>query len=171
MGTLADLNRILNAAGGRKRQSRKGSKFVCAKLLFVCADSRFAEPRSFLKKVLIVAVRRCHCGELHRGLQNLGASCEGVRVVTFCIVQKVTKKHAGRSPATHDSKLCRNLLGRNLQRHVSKPVLPANRRRKGFESVRKGYRSADARLMFFEKREGILQAHSRLSRMKFAVAR
>ena len=34
---------------------------------------------------------------------------------------------------------------------MSKPVLPANRRRKGFESVRKGYRSADARLLFFEK--------------------
>ena len=34
---------------------------------------------------------------------------------------------------------------------MSKPVLPAKRRRKGFESVRKGYRSADARLMFFEK--------------------
>jgi hypothetical protein len=34
---------------------------------------------------------------------------------------------------------------------VPKPVLPANRRRKGFESVRKGYRSADARPMFFEK--------------------
>ena len=33
---------------------------------------------------------------------------------------------------------------------MSKPVLPAKRRRKGFESVRKGYRSADARLMFFE---------------------
>ena len=28
-----------------------------------------------------------------RGLQNLDASCEGERVVTFCIVQKVTKKH------------------------------------------------------------------------------
>ena len=34
---------------------------------------------------------------------------------------------------------------------MSKPVLPANRRRKGFESVRKGYCSADARLLFFEK--------------------
>ena len=34
---------------------------------------------------------------------------------------------------------------------MSKPVLPAKRRRKGFESVRKGYRSADARPMFFEK--------------------
>ena len=34
---------------------------------------------------------------------------------------------------------------------MPKPVLPAKRRRTGFESVRKGYRSADARLMFFEK--------------------
>ena len=45
-------------------------------------------------------VRSRHCGELNRGLQNLGASYEGVRVVTFCIVQKVTKKHAGLRPAT-----------------------------------------------------------------------
>ena len=151
-----------------------------------CAGLRFAEPRSFLKKVLIVAVRSCRCGVLIRGLQNLGASCEGKRVVTFCIVQKVTKKHARtckklpvasfcasetaetgriangreqgdhvsrrrRSPATHDSKLCRKRLRRNFRRHVSKPVLPTKRRQKGFESVRKGYRSADARPMFFEK--------------------
>ena len=123
---------------------------------------------------------------LFRGLRNLEAPCEGERVVTFCIVQKVTKKHArtckklpvasfcasetaetgrianGREqgdhvsrrrlrPATHDSKLCRKRLRRNFRRLMSKPVLPANRRRKGFESVRKGYRSADARLMFFEK--------------------
>ncbi len=66
----------------------------------MCADSRFAKPRSSLKKVLIVAVRRCRCGALNRGLQNLEAPCEGVRVVTFCIVQKVTKKHAGLRPAT-----------------------------------------------------------------------
>ena len=37
---------------------------------------------------------------LIRGLRNLGAPCEGERVVTFCIVQKVTKKHAGLRPAT-----------------------------------------------------------------------
>ena len=37
---------------------------------------------------------------LIRGLENLGSSCAGVRVVTFCIVQKVTKKHAGLRPAT-----------------------------------------------------------------------
>ena len=39
----------------------------------MCADSRFAEPRY---------------------------SLQGERVVTFCIVQKVTKKHAGLRPAT-----------------------------------------------------------------------
>ena len=34
---------------------------------------------------------------------------------------------------------------------MSKPVFRTKRRRKGFESVRKDYRSADARLIFFEK--------------------
>ena len=50
-----------------------------------------------------------------------------------------------------DSKLCRKRFSIVFRRHVSKPVLPANRRRKGFESVRKGSCSADARLLFFEK--------------------
>ena len=58
-------------------------------------------------KVLIVAVGSGGCGMLIRGLKNLETPCEGERVVTFCVVQKVTKKHTGRSPATHDSKLCR----------------------------------------------------------------
>ena len=66
----------------------------CMSLLSVCADSRFGKPRITLKKVLLVAVRSCGCGVLIRGLRNLESSCEGVRVVTFCIVQKVTKKHA-----------------------------------------------------------------------------
>ena len=139
----------------RQRQkpprAAKGFNFVCANLLFWCADSGVAKPRSSLKKVLIVEVRSCSCGVLIRGLQNLEASCEGERVVTFCIVQKVTKKHAGRSPATHDSKLCRKRFCKAFRRHVSKPVLPAKRRRKGFESVRKDSCSADARPLFFEK--------------------
>ena len=66
----------------------------------MCAVSRFAKPRNFLTKVLIVAVRKCHCGGLIRGLQNIDSPCKGKRVVTFCIVQKVTKKHAGLRPAT-----------------------------------------------------------------------
>ena len=41
-------------------------------------------------------------------------------------------------------------LSRVFRRLVLKPVLSAKRRCKGFESVRKGFRSADARLMFFE---------------------
>ena len=44
--------------------------------------------------------RSCYLCALIRGLQNLEISCEGERVVTFCIVQKVTKKHAGLRPAT-----------------------------------------------------------------------
>ena len=50
-----------------------------------------------------------------------------------------------------DSKLCRKWFCKAFRWLVPKPVLPAKRRRKGFESVRKGYRSADARLIFFEK--------------------
>ena len=85
----------------------KGFNCCGAKLRLRCANSRFAEPRSFLKKVLIVAVRSYSYSVLIQGLRNLETSCEGIRVVTFCIVQKVTKKHAGLRPATHDSKLCR----------------------------------------------------------------
>ena len=51
----------------------KGFNCCGAKLRLRCADSRFAEPRSFPERE---------------------------RVVTFCIVQKVTKKHAGLRPAT-----------------------------------------------------------------------
>ena len=89
-----------NKIFARLPRAAKGFNLVCARLLFVCADSRFAKPRSFLKKVLIVAVRSFGCGVLIRGLRNLDAPCKGIRVVTFCVVQKVTKKHTGRSPAT-----------------------------------------------------------------------
>ena len=78
----------------------KGFNCCGAKLRLRCANSRFAEPRSFLKKVLIVAVRSYSYSVLIQGLRNLETSCEGIRVVTFCIVQKVTKKHAGLRPAT-----------------------------------------------------------------------
>ena len=48
--------------------------------VFLCAETRFAEPRSFLRKERFSCFLRC---------------------------AKRTKKHTGRSPATHDSKLCR----------------------------------------------------------------
>ena len=55
------------------RGAAKGFNFVSGKLLFGWADSRFAEPRCSLQRE---------------------------RIVTFCVVQKVTKKHAGLRPAT-----------------------------------------------------------------------
>ena len=51
----------------------KGFNCCGAKLRLQCADTRFAKPRISLQRE---------------------------RVVTFCVVQKVTKKHTGRSPAT-----------------------------------------------------------------------
>ncbi len=63
---------VASATGNKPPKGGKGFNWICAKLLFWCADSRFAEPRNSLKKVLIVAVRSCGCGVLIRGLQNLG---------------------------------------------------------------------------------------------------
>ncbi len=118
------------APDGAKLSERKGSKgfkFVCANLLFWCADSRFAEPRIFPERengfILFACTKRT---------KSTPEVCEPL-------------------DSGDDSKLCRKRLRRNFQRLMSKPVLPAKRRRKGFESVRKGYRSADARPMFFEK--------------------
>ena len=42
-------------------------------------------------KVLILLVRSRHCGELNRGLENLETPGKGVRIVTFCVVQKEPK--------------------------------------------------------------------------------
>ena len=66
----------------------KGFNCCGAKLPLRCADSRFAKPRSFLKKVLIVAVRRCHCGGLNRGLQNLDILCKGNGLSLFASCKK-----------------------------------------------------------------------------------
>ena len=50
-------------------------------------------------------------GELLRGLENLEAPCKGVRLVTFCVVQKVTQKHAGLRPATSIQSSAGNTFG------------------------------------------------------------
>ena len=57
----------------------------------MCAVSRFAKPRSSLKKVLIVAVRSCGCGVLIRGLQNLGSSRKGDGFILFALCKKNQK--------------------------------------------------------------------------------
>ena len=64
----------------------KGFNCCGAKLRLWCAGSRFAEPRSFLEKVLIVAVRNCGCGALFRGLQNLETLCKenGLSLFASC---------------------------------------------------------------------------------------
>ena len=113
----------------------------------------------------------CLCA-LFRGLKNLGAFRKGNGFILFACTKRTKSTPEVCEPldSGDDSKLCRKRLCENFRRLLSKPVLPAKRRRKGFESVRKGYRSADARLMFFEK-VVLLQAHSRLSRIKIVTAR
>ena len=69
-------------------ESFKRIKMGCTKLLFGCAASRFAKPRSFLKKVLIVAVRSCGCSALNRGLQNLGSSRKGDGFILFACTKR-----------------------------------------------------------------------------------
>ena len=59
------------------REAEKGFNWIRENVLFGCADSRFAEPRIFLTKVLIVAVRSCRCGALIQGLRNLEVSLKG----------------------------------------------------------------------------------------------
>ena len=105
------------------------------------------------KKDLILLVGSCCFGALIRGLQNLETPRRGT-VLFFSLVRKepkVPQRFANLWTPGSDSKLCRKRFCKVFRRLVSKPVLPAKRRRKGFESVRKGYCSADARLMFFEK--------------------
>ena len=72
------------AAARCRRKAEKGFNFVSGKLLFWCADSRFGKPRNF-------PVRE--------------------RIVTFCVVQKVTKKHTGLRPATSIQSSAGNTFG------------------------------------------------------------
>ena len=88
-------------------------------------------------KVLILFQRSRHCGELNRGLENLETPGKGVRIVTFCVVQKVTKKHAGLRPATSIQSSVEEDFSKVFQRHEPKPFFRTKRRRKGFESVRR----------------------------------
>ena len=97
--------------------------------------------------------RSCNLCTLIRGLQNLGTPCKGTDLF-FSLVRKEPKVHQRFAnlwtPGTIQSSVEKN-FSRVFRRHVSKPVLPAKRRRKGFESVQKGGCTADARPLFFEK--------------------
>ena len=104
----------------------KGFNFVRAKPPLRRAESRFAEPRTSRKGT----------------------------VLFFSLVRKepkVPQRFANLwTPGTIQSSVGED-FSRVFRRHEPKPFFRTKRRRKGFESVRKGYRSADARLMFFEK--------------------
>ena len=69
----------------------------------------FAETRSILTKVLIVAVRSCHCGALFRGLQNLEAPQKGTFLVLFACTKRTKSTPEVCEPldSGDDSKLCR----------------------------------------------------------------
>ena len=101
----------------------------------------------------MVAVRSCHYDAMNRGLQNLGSSRKGDGFILFACTKRTKSTPEVCEPldSGDDSKLCRKWFCRNFRRLMSKPVLPAKRRRKGFESVRKGGCTANARPLFFEK--------------------
>ena len=86
---------LIRASFSCKQTVRKGFNLASAKLSSLWANSRFAEPRSSFTKVLIVAVRRCHCGVLIRGLRNLDASRKGNVFRTFRVYEKYQKYTRG----------------------------------------------------------------------------
>ena len=92
---------------------KKGFNFVCAKLLFGCAESRFVEPRSSLRgSTDWYFLRRAKStAKTRRGLRPSGL------------------------PGTIQSSAGED-FSKVFRRHEPKPVFRTNRRRKGFESVR-----------------------------------
>ena len=95
-------------------------------------------------------------GELIRGSENLESSRQRERIVTFCVVQKVTKKHAGLRPATSIQISARYEISAEMTGHHHVTGRAGHcelsgYRRWGFESVRKGSRTSDTRLRSFEK--------------------
>ena len=70
---------------------RKESYKVFSYFLYFTKSRK--KPAAGRRKDLSLFVRSfCLC-VLIRGLQNLESPCKEVRIVTFCVVQKVTKKH------------------------------------------------------------------------------
>ena len=75
-------------------RSGKGFNWVCAKFWFCVLLRGLENLESPFGKVLILFVRDRCLGMLIRGSQNLETPGKGVRVGTFCGVQKVPQKHA-----------------------------------------------------------------------------
>ena len=122
---VATATRI-SAAGGRKAAKRQGFNLVCVIPPLQCADSRFAKPRKFPK---------------------------GNGFTFFSLLRKEPKVAEGPRPSRlpeNGSKLYRLYFFVTFPALVPKPVYGATRFFGCFEPVRKGYCSADARLIFFE---------------------
>ena len=108
--TLQKVGKRSRRRRRKKLRSGKGFNWVSTKFWFCALIRGLQNLEAPFGKVLILFVRSRHCGELNRGLENLGAPDKGVRVVTFCVVQKVTKSTpevCEPLDSGDDSKLCR----------------------------------------------------------------
>ncbi len=121
---------------------------------FLCVGDRRKDAAGGGERILIGLCEVVVCVRWFEVCRTSKLPAKETFLRSFCVVQKEPKSTpevCEPLDSGDDSKLCRKRFCKAFRRHVSKPVLSAKRRRKGFESVRKGYRSADARLMFFEK--------------------
>ena len=114
-------------------------------------------------KVLILFQRSRHCGELNRGLENLETPGKGVRIVTFCVVQKVTKKHARTCKKLPVASFCasetaetgRIANGREQGDHVSRSRLrPATSIQSSAEKTFREASDSTSRTRFFAQNGG-----------------
>ena len=102
--------------------------------------------------VLWVFVGRDGCGAMIRSMQNLGTSCTGNGFILFACTKrtKSTPEVCGPLDSGDGSKLYGKIFFVAFPAFVPKPVYGTTRFFGGFEPLRKGYCSTDARLMFFE---------------------
>ena len=130
----------------------KGFNFVRAKVLFGWAESRFAEPRSFPERetVLFFSLVRKE-PKVPQRFANLWTPGTIQISARFVIFAEVAGHH--------------HVTGGTENRKVS------GYRRLGFESVRKGGYTSDARLRIFEKGMFCCKLTVGVSWMKFVAAR
>ena len=95
----------------RRKKPRSGKEFnwICAKLLFCVLIRGLQNLESPFGKVLILFVRSRHCGELNRGLENLGAPGKGNGFILFACTKRTKSTPEVCEPldSGDDSKLCR----------------------------------------------------------------
>ena len=120
-------------------QSKRHTRFVCTG-----RGRRLDAPANAAKR----PVRNRLCGALIRGLQNLEISRKGTSLF-FLLLQKEPKSSRDSVLRPRFKTLRKNFFV-TFPAFVPKPVCDATHFFGCFEPVRKGYCSADARLIFFE---------------------